>query len=141
MEAVAASNRAASKNYAEMFNCGNSNDSNNVEHEIDTNGENKKKKKSRWGGSENDKTFIPGMPTILPATLDPHQQEAYLVQLQIEEISRKLRTGDLAVATTEERFEPPFSIAILNSKRNMRSGILHICLSAETIHTDEHPFY
>lgn len=38
----------------------------------------KKKKKSRWGGNENDKTFIPGMPTILPATLDPHQQEAYL---------------------------------------------------------------
>lgn len=37
-----------------------------------------KKKKSRWGGSENDKTFIPGMPTILPATLDSHQQEAYL---------------------------------------------------------------
>lgn len=37
-----------------------------------------RKKKSRWGGSENDKTFIPGMPTILPATLDPNQQEAYL---------------------------------------------------------------
>lgn len=43
-----------------------------------TDGDTKKKKKSRWGGSENDKTFIPGMPTILPATLDPHQQEAYL---------------------------------------------------------------
>lgn len=37
-----------------------------------------RKKKSRWGGSENDKTFIPGMPTILPASLDPNQQEAYL---------------------------------------------------------------
>lgn len=37
-----------------------------------------RKKKSRWGGSENDKTFIPGMPTILPASLDSHQQEAYL---------------------------------------------------------------
>ncbi|KAG4067801.1 hypothetical protein HA402_010487 [Bradysia odoriphaga] len=117
MEAVAASNRAASKNYAEMFNCGNSNDSNNVEHEIDTNGENKKKKKSRWGGSENDKTFIPGMPTILPATLDPHQQEAYLVQLQIEEISRKLRTGDLAVATTEERSPSPEPIYSSDGKR------------------------
>lgn len=43
-----------------------------------TDGDGKKKKKSRWGGSENDKTFIPGMPTILPATLDSHQQEAYL---------------------------------------------------------------
>lgn len=27
------------------------------------------------------------------------------VQLQIEEISRKLRTGDLTIAATEERFE------------------------------------
>lgn len=47
------------------------------------------------------------------------------VQLQIEEISRKLRTGDLAVATTEERFEPPFSIAILrkNAEINVRCGI------------------
>lgn len=36
MEAVAASNRAASKNFADIFNCSNSNDSNNVEHDIDT---------------------------------------------------------------------------------------------------------
>lgn len=36
MEAVAASNRAASKNFADMFNCSNSNDSNNIEHDVDT---------------------------------------------------------------------------------------------------------
>lgn len=46
------------------------------------------------------------MPTILPSTLDPSQQQAYLVQLQIEEISRKLRTGDLGIScNVEERFE------------------------------------
>jgi len=44
----------------------------------DSAAERKRKRKSRWGGSENDKTFIPGMPTILPSTLDPAQQEAYL---------------------------------------------------------------
>lgn len=44
-------------------------------------GERKRRKKSRWGGTENDKTFIPGMPTILPSTLDPTQQEAYLGKL------------------------------------------------------------
>lgn len=38
----------------------------------------KRKKKSRWGGGDHDKTFIPGMPTILPPTLSAHQQEAYL---------------------------------------------------------------
>lgn len=37
-----------------------------------------RKKRSRWGGNENDKTFIPGMPTVLPSSLDSHQQEAYL---------------------------------------------------------------
>lgn len=37
-----------------------------------------RKKKSRWGGSENDKTFIPGMPTVLPSHLDSQQTDAYL---------------------------------------------------------------
>lgn len=134
----------------------------------------KRRKRSRWAGTDNDKTFIPGMPTILPAGMTPDQQQAYLgkarfylfflhfitrrsliqnpemiigncktvefllfsifstfvcfsililyqtnsgacprfltifltVQLQIEEISRKLRTGDLGIALNpEERFE------------------------------------
>lgn len=43
----------------------------------------KRRKRSRWGGTENDKTFIPGMPTILPPTLDTAQQEAYLGKLTI----------------------------------------------------------
>lgn len=41
----------------------------------------KRKRKSRWA-STNDgtegKTFIPGMPTILPSNLNADQQEAYL---------------------------------------------------------------
>jgi hypothetical protein len=32
------------------------------------------------------------------------------VQLQIEEISRKLRTGDLGIPVTEERFAIPFNL-------------------------------
>ncbi|KFB52234.1 AGAP000049-PA-like protein [Anopheles sinensis] len=62
----------------------------------------KRKRKSRWAGGDHDKTFIPGMPTVLPSTLTPDQQEAYLVQLQIEEISRKLRTGDLMIPQNPE---------------------------------------
>ncbi|KAI4458857.1 rna-binding protein related [Holotrichia oblita] len=38
----------------------------------------KKKKRSRWGGSEHDKIFIPGMPTILPMNLNKDQEQAYL---------------------------------------------------------------
>lgn len=37
------------------------------------------------------------------------------VQLQIEEISRKLRTGDLGIATAEERFEQFFSFSIFKN--------------------------
>uniref|UniRef100_A0A182LT54 Splicing factor 1 helix-hairpin domain-containing protein n=1 Tax=Anopheles culicifacies TaxID=139723 RepID=A0A182LT54_9DIPT len=66
----------------------------------------RRKKKSRWAGGDHDKTFIPGMPTVLPSTLTADQQEAYLVQLQIEEISRKLRTGDLMIPQNpEERLD------------------------------------
>lgn len=41
-------------------------------------GTRKRKKKSRWAGTDNEKIFIPGMPTILPAGMTQDQQEAYL---------------------------------------------------------------
>lgn len=51
----------------------------------DGTGERRRKKKSRWA-STNDgtegKTFIPGMPTILPSNLNADQQEAYLGEYQ-----------------------------------------------------------
>uniref|UniRef100_A0A336LHZ0 Branchpoint-bridging protein n=1 Tax=Culicoides sonorensis TaxID=179676 RepID=A0A336LHZ0_CULSO len=78
----------------------------------------KRKKKSRWAGNESEKTFIPGMPTVLPAGMTPDQQQAYLVQLQIEEISRKLRTGDLGIAQNpEERSPSPEPIYSSDGKR------------------------
>lgn len=74
--------------------------------EKETKEERRKRRKTRWSGSEHDKTFIPGMPTVLPTNLTPEQEKAYLFQLQIEEISRKLRTGDLGIPLNpEERFE------------------------------------
>jgi splicing factor 1 len=67
-------------------------------------GTKKRKRRSRWGGGEHEKIFIPGMPTILPPNLDKTQEQAYLLQLQIEEVSRKLRSGDLGIpANPEER--------------------------------------
>ncbi|XP_062539896.1 splicing factor 1 [Armigeres subalbatus] len=80
--------------------------------------ERRRKKKSRWAGGDHDKTFIPGMPTILPAGMTQDQQEAYLVQLQIEEISRKLRTGDLMIPQNpEERSPSPEPIYSSDGKR------------------------
>lgn len=78
----------------------------------------KKKKKSRWGGDEMDKSFILGMPTVLPTNLSKEQEEAYLLQLQIEEVSRKLRTGDLGIpANPEERSPSPEPIYSSDGKR------------------------
>ncbi|XP_055551813.1 splicing factor 1 [Wyeomyia smithii] len=78
----------------------------------------RRKKKSRWAGGDHDKTFIPGMPTILPAGMSQDQQEAYLVQLQIEEISRKLRTGDLMIPQNpDERSPSPEPIYSSDGKR------------------------
>lgn len=37
-----------------------------------------RKRRSRWGGDDKEKTFIPGMPTVLPANLTKEQEEAYL---------------------------------------------------------------
>lgn len=40
--------------------------------------EKKKRRKSRWGAEETDKTFIPGLPTVLPTNLSKEQEEAYV---------------------------------------------------------------
>ncbi|XKL67001.1 hypothetical protein PGB90_010421 [Kerria lacca] len=80
--------------------------------------EKKKRRKSRWGAEETDKTFIPGLPTVLPTNLSKEQEEAYVLQLQIEEVSRKLRTGDLGIpANPEERSPSPEPIYSFDGKR------------------------
>ena len=41
--------------------------------------ERRRKRKSRWGGDDGiEKTFIPGMPTMMPQGLSKDQEEAYL---------------------------------------------------------------
>jgi hypothetical protein len=57
-------------------------------------GDRKRKKKSRWASSNdgNEKTFIPGMPTILPSNLNPDQQEAYLGNYHIDSLSPSNRS-------------------------------------------------
>ncbi|KAH9499596.1 Splicing factor 1 [Bulinus truncatus] len=65
----------------------------------------KKKRRSRWN-TDDDKIVIPGMPTVLPANLSETQQRQYVVHLQIEEITRKLRTGDLGIPANPEQRSP-----------------------------------
>ncbi|XP_005102932.1 splicing factor 1 isoform X2 [Aplysia californica] len=66
----------------------------------------KKKRKSRWNTDNDEKTVIPGMPTVIPSNLTESQQRQYVVHLQIEEISRKLRTGDLGIPANPEQRSP-----------------------------------
>ncbi|CAH1099979.1 unnamed protein product [Psylliodes chrysocephalus] len=107
---------AATRNFASLISKegdGNSNMSSGS-----TEDDRKKKKRSRWGGSEHEKIFIPGMPTILPPNLNKDQEEAYLLQLQIEEVSRKLRSGDLGISPNpEERSPSPEPIYSSDGKR------------------------
>ncbi|CAG9857649.1 unnamed protein product [Phyllotreta striolata] len=107
---------AATRNFANLISKegdGNSNMSTGS-----TEDDRKKKKRSRWGGSEHEKIFIPGMPTILPPNLNKDQEEAYLLQLQIEEVSRKLRSGDLGIPMNpEERSPSPEPIYSSDGKR------------------------
>ena len=42
--------------------------------------ERRKRKKSRWGSDEKDKSFILGMPTVLPTNLSKEQEAAYLCE-------------------------------------------------------------
>uniref|UniRef100_A0A0C9QAV2 SF1_2 protein n=1 Tax=Fopius arisanus TaxID=64838 RepID=A0A0C9QAV2_9HYME len=48
--------------------------------------ERRKRRKTRWGGSEHDKTFIPGMPTVLPTNLTAEQEQAYLCKCTISKL-------------------------------------------------------
>uniref|UniRef100_A0A3B5LA13 Branchpoint-bridging protein n=1 Tax=Xiphophorus couchianus TaxID=32473 RepID=A0A3B5LA13_9TELE len=66
-----------------------------------------KRKKSRWSSETPDqKTVIPGMPTVIPPGLTRDQERAYIVQLQIEDLTRKLRTGDLGIPVNPEDRSP-----------------------------------
>ena len=66
-----------------------------------------RKKKSRWG-DEKSKVIIPGVPTVLPKGLAPIQVEDFMLQVRLEEIGRKLRTGDVVPPENERLNSAPF---------------------------------
>jgi len=51
-------------------------------------------RRTRWG-EPNVKVNIPGLPTNLPARLTKDEIDSYIINLRIEEISQKLRTGNV----------------------------------------------
>ncbi|KAF8375988.1 sfa-1 [Pristionchus pacificus] len=75
----------------------------------------KRERKSRWSTT---KSFVPGMPTVLPSDLTETQQRQYLLQLEIEDATRKLRLNDFyGSANPAERSPSPEPVYDANGKR------------------------
>jgi len=51
-------------------------------------------RRTRWGDA-NVKVNLPGLPTNLPSRLTKDEIDSYIINLRIEEISQKLRTGNV----------------------------------------------
>lgn len=75
----------------------------------------KRRKKSRWA---DDKVVIPGMPTVLPDNLTTEQERLYLLELQIAELTCRLRNNDFHIpAENEQRSPSPEPIYNMDGKR------------------------
>lgn len=72
------------------------------------------KRKSRW---DCEKVVIPGMPTMLPDDLTPDQERLYLLQLQIEELTLRIRTNDLRIPPERDRSPSPEPVYDIEGKR------------------------
>ncbi|KAF9158390.1 hypothetical protein DFQ26_007707 [Actinomortierella ambigua] len=66
----------------------------------------KRKRRSRWAAEE-EKVHIPGMPTALPTNMTEEQLELFLLHTRIEEISKKLKSGDVLPPPDRERSPSP----------------------------------
>ena len=53
--------------------------------------ERRRKRRSRWAADAEEKITVPGMSTNVPSKLNPLQQKLYVLQLQVEDCTRRLR--------------------------------------------------
>ncbi|KAK9767247.1 Branchpoint-bridging protein, variant 3 [Basidiobolus ranarum] len=75
----------------------------------------RRKRRSRWG-DETNKVSIPGMPSVLPSNMSKEQSELYVIYMRLEEINRKLRTGDY-IPPEPERSPSPEPVYNSDGKR------------------------
>ncbi|KAJ3019319.1 UNVERIFIED_CONTAM: hypothetical protein HDU68_010720 [Siphonaria sp. JEL0065] len=71
----------------------------------ESNSDQPRKRRSRWGDADV-KVAIPGIPTVLPQGMNALQVEEFVIHARLEEIGRKLRTGDV-VPDERERSPSP----------------------------------
>jgi len=77
--------------------------------------ERRRLRKNKWSS---EKVEIPGISTNMPTGLTPEQQMIYMKQLEIEEISRRLRSNDLGIpANPEDRSPSPEPVYSSDGKR------------------------
>merc|ERR1712227_558497 len=72
-------------------------------------------RKNKWSS---EKVEIPGISTNMPTGLTPEQQKIYIKQLEIEEISKRLRSNDLGIpADPAQRSPSPEPVYSSDGKR------------------------
>lgn len=77
--------------------------------------ERRRLRKKKWS---EEKVEIPGISTNMPSGLTMEQQMIYMKQLEIEEVSRRLRSNDLGIpANPEERSPSPEPVYSSDGKR------------------------
>ncbi|KAF9183497.1 hypothetical protein BGZ51_004000 [Haplosporangium sp. Z 767] len=76
----------------------------------------RRKRRSRWA-AEDEKVTIPGMPTALPTNMTEEQLEMFLLHTRLEEITKKLKTGDVLPPADRERSRSPEPVYNAEGKR------------------------
>ena len=65
-----------------------------------------RKRRSRWG-DESTKVDVPGMPVALTGNVSQSELDNYAIHVRLEEINRKLRTGDFIPPPGQRSPSPP----------------------------------
>lgn len=65
-----------------------------------------RKRRSRWG-DESTKVEVPGMPVALGGNVSQSELDNYAIHVRLEEINRKLRTGDFIPPPSQRSPSPP----------------------------------
>eukprot|EP00158_Paraphelidium_tribonemae_P008277 Partr_v1_DN28536_c0_g1_i4_m72850 putative splicing factor len=78
--------------------------------------EGRSRRRTRWN-AESERIAFPNLPTILPCQLDDEMMEQYMRILNIEELSRRLRVGEVVPQSTQARSRSPEPIYGPDGKR------------------------
>ncbi|WWC70748.1 branchpoint-bridging protein [Kwoniella pini CBS 10737] len=76
-----------------------------------------RKRRSRWGDAKVD---VPGLPVAITGKVSQHELDNYAIHVRLEEINRKLRTGDVVPPENQRSPSPPPSYDAYGRRTNTR---------------------